>query len=168
MTWTVRNARAQDAPAIVAMLNPIIAAGRYTVMEAPITVDEQRAFLLDLPARSVCHLVVEADRGPVLGLQDVLPASDEPALRHVGSISTFVALDARRTGIGSALWSATLPAARREGFAKIMATIRADNPEALAFYRHLGFEIIGTARRHARVGGGYVDEVLTERWSADG
>ena len=46
---------------------------------------------------------------------------------------------------------------------KLQAMIRANNPPALAFYRKQGFRVVGTAERHARVGAGYVDEILTEK-----
>ena len=49
------------------------------------------------------------------------------------------------------------------GFRKILATIRADNPGAIAFYRTQGFERVGTLRAHALVRGRFVDEVLMER-----
>ena len=44
-----------------------------------------------------------------------------------------------------------------------VARVKADNPQALAFYRSQGFRTIGTAERHVRVGGRFVDEVLLER-----
>jgi len=47
--------------------------------------------------------------------------------------------------------------------AEIETTIRADNPNAIAFYRAQGFEPVGTLRAHALVRGRYLDEVLMER-----
>jgi RimJ/RimL family protein N-acetyltransferase len=35
---------------------------------------------------------------------------------------------------------------------------------ATARYQHQGFRIIGTAKRHARINGRFVDEVLVERF----
>jgi RimJ/RimL family protein N-acetyltransferase len=83
---------------------------------------------------------------------------------HVGTISTFVALAFHGQGIGSRLTQATLQTASQRGFLKISATIRADNPRAVAFYLRQGFRVIGTAHRHAFVGGRYIDEILAERW----
>jgi len=42
--------------------------------------------------------------------------------------------------------------------------VRADNQPALHAYLRQDFQIIGTARRHAKVDGAYVDEVLIERF----
>jgi len=161
MAVTVRAAREEDAAGIAAVLNPIIEAGVYTVMDAPITVEEQAAFIREFPAAGVYNVAVSRENGRVLGLQDVFP---RPApFAHLGEISTFVALGAHGSGIGRALSLATFRRARESGFHKLCASIRADNPGAVAFYRRQGFRVIGTAREHARVGERYVDEVLAER-----
>lgn len=105
MGLLVREARAEDAAAIVAIMNPIVAAG-------------------------------------VLG--------------------TYVDLGCRRQGIASALFDATFEA-RRKGYEELFTFVRADNPAALATYRKHGFAIVGTARRHAKISGAYLDEVVIER-----
>jgi L-amino acid N-acyltransferase YncA len=106
-----------------------------------------------------------APGGGILGFQCLEPHSCiEPAYEHIGDISTFVALEAQRRGVGRTLMRATIGAAARLGFRKVVATIRADNPQAIAFYQSQEFSIVGTARRHARVRGVDLDEVLMERW----
>jgi hypothetical protein len=50
-----------------------------------------------------------------------------------------------------------------EGYEKIFTFIRADNPAALATYRTQGFEVVGTARGHAKIDGRYIDEILIEK-----
>ena len=69
----------------------------------------------------------------------------------------------RRQGIAKALFAATFAAAREKGYEKLFTFVRADNPAAIAAYGARGFEIIGTARRHAKIDGRYVDEWLIER-----
>jgi hypothetical protein len=41
--------------------------------------------------------------------------------------------------------------------------VRADHNPALATCRAHGFEVIGTARRHAKIDGRYMDEFLIEK-----
>jgi RimJ/RimL family protein N-acetyltransferase len=41
--------------------------------------------------------------------------------------------------------------------------VRADNDAALRVYQRHGFSIVGTARRHARIGGRYIDEIVIEK-----
>ena len=42
--------------------------------------------------------------------------------------------------------------------------MRGDNERALAVYLKQGFEVIGTAKKHAKVNDVYIDEVLIEKW----
>jgi ribosomal protein S18 acetylase RimI-like enzyme len=77
--------------------------------------------------------------------------------------SSFVDLSHQRRGIARHLFAATFAAAPRLGYEKIFTYVRADNPAALATYVSQGFQIIGTAKRHAKVKGQYVDEFIVER-----
>jgi RimJ/RimL family protein N-acetyltransferase len=69
-----------------------------------------------------------------------------------------------RLGIAANLFAATFEAARRKGYEKIFTYVRGDNPAALAVYQCQGFQIVGTARRQARLNGKYVDEIIIERF----
>ena len=45
-----------------------------------------------------------------------------------------------------------------------LAFVRADNPTALATYMSQGFRVVGTAQKQTKIGGGYIDEVIIERF----
>jgi ribosomal protein S18 acetylase RimI-like enzyme len=62
------------------------------------------------------------------------------------------------------LCRATFKAAKEMGYLKLRATVRGDNPYALAFYQSQGFELIGIAKAHAFLHGKYIDEVLLEKF----
>jgi L-amino acid N-acyltransferase YncA len=159
----IRDVRPLDAEGIAGILNPIIAAGVYTALDTPFSVEEERAFIADFPARGVFH-VATLD-GRVVGFQNVEPfASYTHAFDHVGVIGTYVDLELRRRGIGSRLFAATFDAAQRKGYEKLFAFVRSDNAAALQTYVRWGFETIGVAQRHARLNGRYIDEVLIEAW----
>lgn len=159
----VREARPDDAAEIVRILNPIIEAGAFTVLDSPFSVEAERAFVESFPPRGIFHVAEDRADGRLLGFQDVSPFADYTrAFDHVGVIGTFVDLSHRRQGIARHLFRATFDAARLKGYEKFFTFIRADNPAALATYRHHGFEVIGTARRQARMKQGYVDEILVE------
>ena len=165
MEFSIRRVREEDARSIIEMLNPIVEAAQYTIMDGPFSVDDQIGFIRSFPKRGVYHVALSNDSEKVLGIQDVQPLSDATkALRHVGEISTFVALGSHREGVGTSLSRATFQAAKEQGFLKLMATIRADNPQAVAFYLSQGFSIIGTAHKHAFVQGHYINEILTEKF----
>ena len=162
MELRIRDVAPTDAAAICAVINPIIDARVYTVFDEPFTVDGERRYIEQFPARGVWKVAEAA--GPIVGFQVLEPsATYTRALDHVGSLGTYVALTARRQGVARALFAATLETARTKGYEKLFTFVRADNPAALSTYRAHGFEVIGTARRHARIDGRYVDEVLIER-----
>jgi RimJ/RimL family protein N-acetyltransferase len=50
------------------------------------------------------------------------------------------------------------------GYEKIFTYVRGDNPAALVAYVKCGFRIVGTAQRHAKCAGRYVDEIIIERF----
>ena len=161
--WSIRRAVEGDAGAVLAILNPIIEARVYSALDSPFTLDDERAFIRGLAPRAIFHVAVDP-HGIIAGFQVVEPyATYTHAFDHVGTIGTFVALDRRRQGIATALFRATFSAALAAGFEKLFAFVRADNPAALETYRRQGFERIGTARRHARIDGRYIDEILIER-----
>jgi L-amino acid N-acyltransferase YncA len=160
----VREATPDDGEAIVAILNPIIAARAYTVFDSPFTVDAERRYIEQFPRRGIFHVAVDTADGRVVGLQNSEPiAGYTAALDHVGSIGTYVDLQRRRMGIASCLFEATFAAAAVKGFEKFFTFVREDNPAALATYLRHGFVVIGTARRHAKIDGRYIDEVLIEK-----
>jgi L-amino acid N-acyltransferase YncA len=164
MDFSIRAATEADAEAMVALLNPIIEAGIYTAMVDTLSVEGQRAFLRSFPKRGVFLVAVCNASGRLFGMQDVMPAvTDSPVYAHVGAIGTFVSLAAHRSGVGRSLTAATCQEARRLGYRKLTATIRADNPQAVAFYRSQGFQVIGVAEKNAFLGGVYVDQVLAEK-----
>jgi L-amino acid N-acyltransferase YncA len=157
--------RPADAAGVVAVFNPIIEAGAHTVFDAPFTVEAERAYIEALPERAI-FLVAErlADRA-LVGFQSMEPfATYTHAFAHVGVIGTYVDLDCRRQGIASRLFQATFVAARAKAYEKLLTYIRADNPAALATYLRQGFQVVGIARRQAKVQGRCVDEIIVERF----
>ena len=164
MELLIRNVRETDAAAIVELLNPIIQARNYTAMDEPFSVAEQIDFIRNFPQRGIYHIATDGESQTALGIQDVMPLSNSNVFRHVGEISTFVALDSHRHGVGQSLCRATFKAAQAQGFLKLRATVRGDNPRALEFYQNQGFEVIGIAKKHAFLHNNYVDEVLLEKF----
>ena len=165
MELLVRDACLEDAAAIVGLMNPIIAAGLYTAFDTPFTVEAEEAYLKGFPPRGVFHVAVDRTDGRVLGFQSMEPfATYTHAFDHVGTLGTYVDLTCRRRGIATALFGATFEAARGKSYEKLFTFVRADNPAALATYRAQGFTVAGTAHRHAKIAGAYVDEIMIERW----
>ena len=160
----IRDVRPSDAEGIVGVFNPIIEARKYTVFDSPFTVEAERAYIANFPHRGVWKVAVRAADEHLLGFQVVEPfATYTTAFDHVGTLGTYVDLRMRRQGIAQRLFAASLSAAQAKGYEKLFTFVRSDNPDALATYLANGFRVIGTALRHARLDGRYVDEVLIER-----
>lgn len=165
MDLLVRDARPEDAEAIVGILNPIIEAGVYTAFDTAFTVEAEREYILKFPRRGVFHVAFCRHKHKVVGFQSLEPfATYTHAFDHVGILGTYVNLLQRRQGISKCLFRATFEAARRKGYEKILTFVRADNLVALATYLHHGFQLVGTAKRQAKLNGKYVDELIVERF----
>ena len=160
----VRLATPDDAEAVVGILNPIIESRAYTALDTPFSVEAERQFIAQFPARGIFHVAVRESDGRLVGFQTLDPFGPYTrAFDHVGVMGTYVADGNRRQGIARRMFAATFDAALRKGYEKIFTFVRADNEGALRAYLAQGFAVIGTARRHARIDGRYVDEILIEK-----
>jgi len=149
-------------------LNPIIKVGKYTVLNTPLSVEDERNFIANFPERGVFHVAERPDDGAVVGFQSIEPfATYTHAFDHVGVIGTFVSLPLRRQGIGTHLAQSTFEVAEKKGFEKIFTYILASNKESLTFHIKLGFSIIGTAKKQAKFGDRYEDEIFVEKFLID-
>jgi len=160
----IRPVDVEDAEGIITVLNPLIQAGESTALDRVFTADEERIFIGGFPARGVFNVAERTDDGVIVGFQNVEPfATYTDAFAHVGVIGTYVDPSGHRQGIGRLLFEATRLAAKDKGYEKFFAFVRADNVAGLAFYKRIGFEVIGTAKRQAKIKGRYIDEVMIER-----
>ena len=135
----IRPATADDAPDMVAVLNPIIAAGGTTAHLRPFDAERMQHHYVT-PNRKISCTVAE-DAGRVIGFQSLnWPEDDDDSFaKDWAIIASFVAPDAAGKGVGPQLFAATKIAAREAGVAVIDATIRADNVPGLRYYSGLGF-----------------------------
>ncbi len=165
MNLLIRPVQPEDAAAIVAIFNPIIQSGKYTVFDTPFTVEAEREYITNFPARGIFHVAIRQADSKIVGFQSMEPfATYTHAFDHVGVLGTYVDLAERGQGIAGDLFAATFEAARQKGYEKLFTFIRADNPAALAAYQRQGFQIIGTARRQAKINGSYIDELMVEKF----
>ena len=165
MNWEIRNVQTEDAQGITEILNPIIESGLYTILDKPFTVEAEKEFIANFPKRGVFHVAANPDTQKIAGFQTVEPfATYTQAFDHVGIIGTYVDQFVRRQGVAASLFTATFDALPNQGYEKLFAYVRGDNPNALATYLKHSFRIIGTAQKHAKINGEYVDEILIEKF----
>ena len=161
----IREATPEDAAGIVGVLNPIIEAGLYTILDTPFTAEAEREFICTRSARGVFLVAIDRANGAVVGFQNTQPiVTYTRACDHVGEMGTYVDLSRRRQGIATRLFQASFARALSKGYEKIFTLVRGDNPAALQTYLHHGFHVVGTAHRHAKVRSQYIDETMIERF----
>lgn len=139
MSVTIRPFVADDWPAVAAIIDEVLTAGETYAMP-PLDDAAARSFWLDQPGAVA---VAEVD-GVVVGTAKMGP--NRPAQgSHIGTASFMVGTAARGHGIGRALGEHVLAWHRAEGFAGIQFNaVVATNTVAVALWRSLGFEVIGT------------------------
>ncbi|WP_070968860.1 GNAT family N-acetyltransferase [Vibrio sonorensis] len=165
MSFTVRQVTIEDAEGVANVLNPIIVEGLHTVLDTTFTTDEEKQFIATFPMGGVFTVALSEEHSQIVGFQNIEPfAQYTKAFDHVGIIGTFVSKPAQGQGISKLLFQSTFEVAKQKGFEKLFAYVRSDNERALAAYTRQGFEIVGTAKKHAKVRGKYVDEVLIEKF----
>ena len=161
----VREVCPDDGEEIVGILNPIIESGAYTVLDSPVTVDFEREFIRNFPERGLFYAALDEPGNKIIGFQNIEPfAAYTNAFDHVGIIATYVALSNRRQGVGQRLSEVVFESAGARGYEKLFTYVRADNAGALAFYSKLGFRIVGTAKKQAKIGQRYIDEIIIEKF----
>ena len=147
---SVRTARTEDVPALVSLINAIIAAGGTTAHLRGFDSARMLSHYV-APERGISCVLAE-DAGGILGFQ-ALEWCDPgwPGPHRLPAdwavIASFVRPGAQGRGVGRALWQATRAAAVAAGVTSIDATIRADNAGGLAYYAGIGF------RDYARLDG---------------
>jgi L-amino acid N-acyltransferase YncA len=138
----IRDATADDWDQIWPFLRQIVTAGETYAYDPDM--DEATArelWLVRPPARTV---VAVNEDGTVLGTANMYPNRPGPG-SHVASASFMVDGRASGQGVGRALGEEALAWARASGFRSMQFNaVVATNTRAVALWRSLGFEIIGT------------------------
>ena len=111
----IREATPDDAEGIVAVLNPIIEAGTYTVLDTPLTADAEREFIRSCSPRGVFLVAIDPADGAVVGFQNTQPlVTYTHAFDHVGETGTYVDLSRRRQGMATQLFQASFAIALKK------------------------------------------------------
>ena len=120
---SIRRAGPDDAAGVAAVLNGVIPGGSPTLLDTPFSVEEERAYIESLPARSFLH-VAEAPGAGIVGFQTVIPWNTfvTTEFDHVATMGTYVDAAHRRQGVGAALARSSFAAALALGYDKSSPT----------------------------------------------
>jgi len=159
MGITIRAAVADDAPGICIVYNQGI---------------EDRVATFETEARSpddIAHwfgddaypVVVAEEDGRILGFASTSAYGARACYAGIREFSIYVHRQAKRRGIARGLLISLSDAAAQAGCWKITSRIFPENTASLELCKLLGFRIVGTHRRHAKLDGEWRDVVTVER-----
>jgi phosphinothricin acetyltransferase len=141
----VRVATLQDAAAIAEIYAPIV---HDTVIsfetQAPDAAEMARRLTAILERWP--WLVAERD-GVVIGYAYASAHRDRAAYRWSADVTAYVAAEARRRGVGRALYRPLLAILRLQGFHAAFAGVAQPNPASVALHESVGFAPVGVYRR---------------------
>jgi len=138
----IRLAQPDDAPAIAAILMPVIRAGETYALDRGMSEAEALTYCLE-------------DQGEVLGTY-YLRANQAGGGAHVANCGYMVSAAARGRGVARAMAEHSFDAARAAGFAAMQFNfVVSSNEAAVHLWERLGFAIVGRlpeAFDHPRLG----------------
>lgn len=151
----VRDAHDDDWPVIWPFFAETVAAGETYAFPDGLDQTTARPWWMERPP---ARTVVAVEDGLVLGSAKYGP--NRPGRgAHVGTASFLVAPAARGRGVGRRLGEHVVEALRREGYRAVQFNAVVEtNTVAVALWRSLGFEVVGTvpeafvSRAHGPVG----------------
>jgi ribosomal protein S18 acetylase RimI-like enzyme len=140
-TYQVRQARAEDARALVEVFAAVAEERDGIATEPPVDVDAlTRKF-----AASIDGTIVAIAAGEFVGSLHL-----EVSRHGFAGLGMAVAREWRGRGVGSALLAAAIEKARAEGLHKLSLEVFPHNDAAIALYRKFGFVAEGRRVKHYR------------------
>ena len=155
MNTMIREATPDDWPRIWPFFDATVREGETYAYPSDLTPDQACGLWMERPPGAT--VVLEED-GRILGSAKMGPNRPGPG-DHIGTASFMVAPEARGRGVGRRLAEHVVEWHRDHGFAGIQFNAVVEtNTAAVALWRSLGFEIVGTvpgafrSPTHGRVG----------------
>ena len=160
----IRPAQESDWPGMWRIFQAVIATETTYAFAADTSEAEARAYFL---APGLASWVAEDD-GRIVGMSKLIPNRRDLG-SHVANASFMVDPGAQGRGVGEALGRHSLQEAKRAGYLAMQFNfVVSTNTAAVALWRKLGFEIVGTlpkAYRHRDLG--LVDAYVMYRFLED-
>lgn len=140
----LRPATPADAAAICAIYNPYVRDTIISFEEAPVT-DAEMVQRITETTRRYPWFVAE-DGGRLVGYAYASPWRVRSAYRFAAETTVYVAPEAPRRGVGTALYRAVIDALRAAGLHCAMGGIALPNPASVALHEKLGFRQVAQFR----------------------
>lgn len=160
----VRDATADDLPALLSIYNDIVAHSTAIYSFQSSSLDERREWFRVRTGGG--WPVLAAVRGDELvGYASFAEFRGAwPGYLHSVEHSVYVRADCRRQGVGAALLQALLPVAAAQGRHVMIGGIDAANEASLRLHERLGFQRVAHFREVGRKFGRWLDLVFVQRF----
>jgi len=138
----IRVAQPSDGEAIAAIYAPIV---RDTAISFEVDPPTPQEMAQRIAATLATHpwLVAEQD-GQVIGYAYAAKHRDRAAYRWSVDVTVYIGAQARRGGVGRALYQKLIAVLRRQGFHAAFAGIALPNDASVGLHEAVGFTPIGT------------------------
>ena len=161
---TIRGATADDAAAIGRIYNQGIEDRGATFETEPRTLADMAARLAE---RGRFPVLVAEQGGSVVGWAGLGSYRSRPCYAGIAEFSIYLDRGVRGRGIGKALLTALVGAARDRGYWKLVSRVFPSNTASRAVCRACGFREVGVYEKHAPLDGTWMDVVIVERLIAE-
>jgi phosphinothricin acetyltransferase len=158
----VRAARLDDMPRIAEIYNQGIE-DRIATFETDLRTPQQIAQWFD----SGYVILVSGEHGRIAAYAVAFPYRARPCYDGVREFSVYTAREHRGAGHGKAAMIALIEDCTSRGWWKLLSRVFPENQASLALCQSLGFSIVGTYRKHARLDGRWRDVVVVEKLLMD-
>ncbi len=159
MSFEVRPGTAEDAPGVCIVFNQGIE-DRIATFETNPRSPEDIAHWFGKPEFTI---VVAEEARQIVGFACTHAYSTRECYAGIREFSIYVHRAAKRRGIARKLMVSLIDAAEKAGCWKITSRIFPENTASLELCRSLGFRVVGTHLRHAKLDGEWRDVVTVER-----
>ncbi len=138
---TLRMATEDDAPDLAEIYAPIVRDTAISFELDPPCADEMKRRLRAI--HEVAPWIVAAEDGRCLGYAYARRFRERAAYAWSAETTVYVAREARRRGVGRALYVALLEGLTHQGYRKVLALITLPNDASVGLHESLGFRPAG-------------------------
>ena len=140
MKPSIRCATPDDAAQIQAIYEPLVAGTAHSFETDPPDASEMRRRIEETLIRY--PWLVSDDDGKILGYAYASPHRSRAAYRWSVDLAVYVHAEARRRGIGKALYRSLAAIVAHQGYHNAFAGIALPNPASIRLHQSLGFRSI--------------------------
>ncbi|MFZ5471569.1 MAG: GNAT family N-acetyltransferase [Myxococcota bacterium] len=162
-TPTVRPARSSDLVPLTEIVNYYVRETNITFDEQPWEPEQKRSWFDTYKETGPYRMWVAEQGDRVLGVAYSSRYRDHPAFRETVETSIYLAADARRRGLGTALYEALFKSLTPEQLHRAVVGIALPNEGSIALHRKFGFREIGVFNEYAIKRGVRISSVRMEK-----